>query len=404
MPIFEYQAMKTGGEAVNGVVTADSPRQAREQLRSKEIFVTALKPLQEAQAKPSLWHLPSSLTGRRLRDVALATRQFSTMLSSGLPMTEALEVLIEQVEDRRLSRAFRDVREKVTRGYTLADALAAHPAYFDPLYIGMVRAGEATGHLDEVLHQLAEFCQSEYRMRSRVTSILAYPLVMLVFGAAVVIFLLTFVVPRITAVLQENRVRLPTSTAILVGVADFLHWAWPFLIAGSVAAIFLLKAVARTPWGRWSLDSMKLKMPVAGELFRKQAIARFANTLSALLRSGLPALDALSIVKEVVDNQVIARSIQEVAEAVTAGQDLSTPLRGSGVFPPMIAHMVATGEQSGELEAVLEKVAKELDEEVEMIGQRLIALLEPLLIVLMAVVVAFIVLSIIQPILELSNF
>ncbi|MBI2194992.1 MAG: type II secretion system F family protein [Planctomycetes bacterium] len=404
MPVFEYQAMRTGGEPVSGIVTADSPRQAREQLRGKDIYVTSLKPLEQQARQTSLWRLPSSLTGRRLRDVGLATRQFATMLGSGLPLTEVLDVLIEQVEDRRLSRAFRDAREKVTRGYTLADALAAHPAYFDSLYVGMVRAGEATGHLDEVLGQIAEFCQKEYRMRSRVTAVLTYPCVLLVFGSAVVVFLLTFVVPRITAVLQENRVRLPTSTAILVGIADFLHAAWPLLLGGLAAGLFAFRAAARTEWGRWAIDSAKLRIPVVGELFRKQAVARFASTLAALLRSGLPALEALTIVRQVIDNQVIARSIRTVSEAVTAGQDISTPLRSAGVFPPMVAHMVATGEQSGHLEVVLDKVARELDEEVDLVGQRLIALLEPLLIIVMGVILAFIVLSVIQPILELSNF
>ena len=260
------------------------------------------------------------------------------------------------------------------------------------------------GRLAEVLAQLAEFCQSQYRIRSRVATVLTYPCIMLAVGMGVVVFLLTFVVPRVTSVLQDNNVPLPTSTAILVGVGSFLQDSWPMLLVAAIIAYFLIKAAAGTERGGWILDSVKLKIPLLGQLLRKQGIARFSATLAALLRSGLPALDALGIVREVVGNRVLARAIDDITEAVTAGQDLSSPLRRARVFPPMVSYMVATGEQSGKVDEVLERVAEELDEEVEITGQRLIALLEPLMIVMMAVVVAFIVLSIVQPILELSNF
>ena len=404
MPIFEYQAIKAGGERLDGVVTADTPRQARERLRGEDIFVTKLDPLAEANRAHGFWRLHRVLSGRKLRAVALSTRQVATMLGSGLPLTDALNALVEQVEDASLGRALQDVRDKVTRGYPLADALSAHPAFFDDLYLGMVRAGEASGRLAEVLAQLAEFCQTQYRIRSRVATILTYPCIMLTVGIGVVVFLLTFVVPRVTSVLQDNNVPLPTSTAILVGVGNFLQDSWPMLLVAATIAYFLMKGAAGTERGGWILDSVKLKVPLLGQLLRKQGIARFSATLAALLRSGLPALDALGIVREVVGNRVLARAIDDITEAVTAGQDLSSPLRRARVFPPMVSYMVATGEQSGKVDEVLERVAEELDEEVEITGQRLIALLEPLMIVMMAVVVAFIVLSIVQPILELSNF
>jgi type II secretory pathway component PulF len=196
---------------------------------------------------------------------------------------------------------------------------------------------------------------------------------------------------------------LPTSTATLVAIGQFMDSYWTVLVALALLAYLGVKAVGATSRGRWVLDSLKIRIPLVGPLLRKQAVARFSSTLSALLRSGLPALDALSVVREVVGNRVLAKEIDRIAEAVTAGKDLSSPLRASRVFPPMVAYMVATGEQSGQLDQILEKVAEELDEEVEMDGQALIALLEPALIVVMAVVVAFIVLSIVQPILELSN-
>lgn len=403
MPIFEYQAIQVGGEATNGIVTADSPRQAREQLRGQDVFVTDLKPVEGDSGRTPLWRLPSSLSGRRLRTVALATRQFSTMLGSGMPLTEAISALTEQVEDQRFARVLREVRERVTRGYPLADAMASHPNYFDRLYIGMVRAGEASGHLNEVLGQLAEFCHREYRVRSRVATLMTYPLVVMTVAVGVIIFLLSYVVPTIITIFQDNRLPLPLPTRILIAVSDFLHTWWLALGIGFIGLYPILRAIGETEKGRLVIDSFKLRIPIMGSLFKKQAISRFASTLSALLRSGLPMLDALGIIKEVVGNQVVANSVNEIAESVTAGQDLSAPLKNSDVFPPMVSYMVSTGEQSGQLDVVLGKVADELDEEVDIIGQRLIAFLEPLIILLLASVVAFIVLSIILPMLELSN-
>jgi general secretion pathway protein F len=402
MPVFQYQAIKVGGERTSGVLTADSPRQAREQLRSQDVYVTDLTTAGRSERR-STFSLPR-FRGRNLRAVSLATRQMATMLGTGLPLTEVLSALVEQVEDQSLRAVLRDVQEKVNTGFALADALSDYGAYFDELYVGMVRAGEASGRLSEVLAQLAEFCQRDYRIRSRVTSVLTYPAIMVVVGFAVVFFLLTFVVPRVTAVLQNNKVPLPTSTAILVGTGNFLSENWPYLLLGFIGLWIILNGAKRTERGGWLIDTVKLRIPLIGTLFRKQAVARFSSTLAALLRSGLPALDALGIVREVVGNRVIAKAIDEITEAVTAGQDLSMPLRSSPVFPPMVSYMVATGEQSGELDDVLDKVAEELDEEVEITGQRLISLLEPMLIVFMAVIVGFIVLSIVQPILELSNF
>lgn len=402
MPVFQYQAIKVGGERTSGVVTADSPRQAREQLQSQDVYVTALTTVGHAKGR-SNFAFPT-FRRRNLRAVSLATRQMATMLGTGLPLTDVLGALVEQVEDQSLRAVLRDVRERVNKGFSLADAFSEHITYFDELYVGMVRAGEASGRLSEVLSQLAEFCRRDYRMRSRVTSVLTYPAIMVVVGSGVVFFLLTFVVPRVTAVLQDNKVPLPTSTAILVGTGNFLSENWPYLLIGIIGLWLLFSVAKRTERGAWIIDTVKLKIPLLGTLFRKQAVARFSSTLGALLRSGLPALDALVIVREVVGNRVISQAIDEITEAVTAGQDMSMPLRNSSVFPPMVSYMVATGEQSGELDDILDKVAEELDEEVEITGQRLISLLEPMLIVFMAVIVGFIVLSIVQPILELSNF
>lgn len=232
---------------------------------------------------------------------------------------------------------------------------------------------------------------------------MTYPFVVMTVAVGVIIFLLSYVVPTIITIFQDNRLPLPLPTRILIAVSDFLHTWWLALGIGFIGLYPILRAIGETKKGRLVIDSFKLRIPIMGSLFKKQAISRFASTLSALLRSGLPMLDALGIIKEVVGNQVIANSVNEIAESVTAGQDLSAPLKNSDVFPPMVSYMVSAGEQSGQLDVVLGKVADELDEEVDIIGQRLIALLEPLIILLLASVVAFIVLSIILPMLELSN-
>jgi general secretion pathway protein F len=403
MPVYTYKALKEDGAAEAGVIDADSPKEARLKLKGRRLHVTDLEPLVQGREgrgrRLRLW--PGR---RRPEDVALITRQMATLLGSGIPMIGALTAVIDQVEATDLKAALMDIRERVSQGSALSEALAGHPLYFNDLYANMVRAGEAGGNLDKVLLRLADYLHAQNRMRSRVMAALTYPIIMLVIGVGVVAVLLTYVVPKILEVVQkQGKAALPLPTEILMAVSGFLAGYWWALGAAGVGLWLAYLQALRTPGGRLWIDTMKLRIPVLGNLMRKAAISRFAITLATLLESGLPVLEAMGVVKRVVDNALLADALEEVRRKVAEGADIATPLKQSRVFPPVVAYMIGVGEESGRLEELLKKTAQAYDEEVEVAAQKLTALLEPLMIVLMAFVVGFIVLSILLPILQMSN-
>lgn len=403
MPVFSYKALREDGGAEAGLVDADSPKDARLKLRERRLHVTDLQPAGGAGppggkgARRTLWRR------RRPEDVALLTRQMATLLGSGIPMIGAISAVIEQVESRDLKAALMDVRERVSQGGALSEALAAHAFYFSDLYVNMVRAGEAGGNLDQVLFRLADYLHAHNRTRARVTAALTYPAIMLVVGVGVVAVLLTYVVPKILEVIEKQRAGLPLPTEILMAVSTAVGRYWWAAVAAVAAAWIAYGRLRAIPGGRLWIDSAKLRVPVVGNLLRKASISRFAVTFGTLLESGLPVLEALAVVRRVVDNELLARALENVRQRVAEGADISTPLKQSQVFPPVVGYMIAVGEESGRLEELLKKIAQAYDEEVEVAAQKLTSLLEPLMIVLMAGVVGFIVMAIMLPILQMSN-
>jgi general secretion pathway protein F len=403
MPVYAYKALKEDGAADAGVIDADSPKEARLKLKGRRLHVTELEPLAQGRegGRRGLRIWPRR---RRPEEVALVTRQMATLLGSGIPMIGALTAVIDQVEITDLKAALMDVRERVSQGSSLSDALSGHPVYFNDLYANMVRAGEAGGNLDKVLLRLADYLHAQNRTRARVMAALTYPIIMLVIGVGVVAVLLAYVVPKILEVIQkQGKAALPLPTEILLAASRLMGGYW-WALLGAAAGLALAYAQARrTPAGKLWIDTMKLRIPVLGNLIRKAAISRFAITLATLLESGLPVLEAMGVVKRVVDNALLADALEDVRRKVAEGADIATPLKQSRVFPPVVAYMIGVGEESGRLEELLKKTAQAYDEEVEVAAQKLTALLEPVLIVLMAFVVGFIVLSILLPILQMSN-
>ncbi len=292
------------------------------------------------------------------------------------------------------------MKEEITAGNSLAEALAKHPNYFSDLYVNMVRAGEASGTLDVVLGRIADYLQKQASLKSKVVSAITYPCIMVTVAIAVVIFLMSFVVPKITAVLLERGQQLPWITQLLKTVSEFIRDFWIIMAVGVVAAIFLFKALLATEAARLRFDTFRLSMPILGPLFSKQAISRFCLTFSTLLRSGLPALDALKIVALVVNNARLTQVINDIHQRIMEGADIATPIKRSKVFPPMIGYMVAVGEQSGQLEEVLERIAENYEEELDHAIQRLTSLLEPVIIIVLAVVVSFIIAAVLLPLLN----
>jgi len=403
VPVYAYRGLSNDGRAIAGVVDAESPRGARLKLRRTGVFPTELNEEQAAAARRP--GLTLARLGERVstQELAAATRQLATLIGAGLPLVEALGALAEQNDRQQLRRALIQIRERVTEGGALADALADQPRLFSPLYVNMVRAGEASGALDIVLERLAAYLESQARLLGKVRTALAYPAVMLVLGSSILFFLVSYVVPKVTRIFQETQQQLPMLTVALIAVSGFMaRWWWLLALLTAVAALGL-RAYARTPAGRARIDRATLRLPYAGGLLQKLALARFARTLSTLLASGIGLLQALDIVRNVVNNTLLARAIENARDAIREGQSIAPPLRESGLFPPLVVHMVAVGEQSGQLESMLAKAADAYDNDVENAVAALTTVLEPLMIVFMGMVVLFIVLAILMPIFELNR-
>ncbi len=403
MPVYAYSGLSPQGKNVSGIIDAENPRAARSKLRRSGVFPTDLA---EARTEPTRREARS--LGRFFervgpQDLAIVTRQLSTLVSAGLPLVECLSALIDQVDRERLKRMLSQIREQVNEGSSLADAMAQHPRIFTDLYVNMVRAGEASGALDVVLLRLADYTESSSQLRRKITSALVYPSIMVVLGGGIMFFLLTYVVPRITRIFVESKQVLPLPTRFLIGLSGFLSaWWWVFALMAAAATIGF-RYYLRTPAGRYAYDRFTLRAPVFGKLFQKVAVARFSRTLSTLLRSGIGLLQSLDIVKNIVNNRVLLEAIESARDAIREGQSIAPPLNRSGFFPPLMIHMIAVGERSGQLEEMLARTADAYEGEVDTTLSTLTTALEPAIIVLMGAVVAFIVLSILLPIFQMSQ-
>ncbi len=444
MPIYEWKGFDSRGRKASGVVDADSPRDARVKCKRQGKLVTdvvelrggkkvrtesAAEALQAKSARkerraaeasgtyrqPLMARLKERFsaargrdrgavrTKKRIEEISTFVRQLATLTRAGIPITESLRAIIEQTENKRLNVLFRDIRERISQGSPTADALAGHPEYFDDLAVAMIRAGEASGHLDEVLLRLANYLQRQTKVRNKVVAALTYPAIMLIVGVIVVSILITFVVPKITAMLEAQDQSLPLPTQILVAISDFFRNFWwvPVLVfIGGLAAFNIYYSTER---GRLRVDSRMLRMPLFGDLLRKQAIARFAQTFATLLRSGVSVVHCLEINQRTLGNRLMEKTISEVRERIVEGQDIATPIKASGVFPPLVGYMIAVGEQSGELDNMMVQVAESYEEEVDLSIQRFTSLIEPLLIIVLASMVGFIILSILLPVLQLTS-
>jgi general secretion pathway protein F len=397
------------GRNTRGFVDADSARAARSKLRRDGVFLTDLS--ESAAEKQSNAGSGASRNisfdlsrFRRVSplDLALATRQLSTLIGAGVPLVQALAALSEQVEGARLKGVIGQIKDRVNEGSTLGDAMAAAGVFSD-LYVGMVHAGEAGGALEQVLERLAEYLEGQVRLRNKVGSILIYPSVMFVFACVVVAALVIFVLPQISELLLSLNRPLPFATRAVIGLSEFMLSYWWAVLAGIVLFSILARAVLRTESGRVRFDRVKLRLPVVGRTVRLIAISRFTRTLSTMLEGGLPIVRALDTAKHVANNAVLGAAIDAARDSVTEGQSLAQPLRASGEFPPIVIHMVEVGERSGDLESMLKKVADTYEEQVETSISRLMALLEPLLILLMVGVVLVIIMSVLVPLLSITN-
>jgi general secretion pathway protein F len=418
MPVFEYRGLTPAGKQVKGLLEADSSRMLRQQLRRSGVFLTDVLAEREAtpkrtngaalEARPALGSREVQL-GRLFRgrvtseDVAIFTRQLSTLLHAGVTLVEALTALVDQTEKERLKRIISDVKSRVNEGSSLADALAEHGRTFGNLYINMVRAGEASGALDAVLARLADFTEGQAKLRQKVIGTLIYPVIMTIIGSGILALLMTVVVPKVTKIFESMKVALPWTTRLLIFVSNTLADWWWLLLPAFIAAVVLARRWTRSPKGRPVWDRWVLEAPVFGSLIRMLALARFSRTLATLLKSGVPLLTAMDITKNVVSNGVLSAVVENARDAIREGESIAGPLKRSGEFPPLVHHMIAIGERSGQLEEMLLNVADSYETQVNVRIGALTALLEPLIIVAMGVAVAFVAFSILMPILQLNT-
>lgn len=405
MPVFEYKALNQAGKAVQGLREADSPKSLRATLRREGVFLTDVLGQKQADAQAAREvNVRRWVLGRiSAQDLAIATRQLAVLVHAGIPLVEALTALVEQVDKEKLKRVLGDVKQRVNEGASLGDALGAHPRVFGDLYVNMIRAGEQSGALEIVLVRLADFTESQARLRSKILGTMAYPAAMMVIGSLVLGVLFTVVIPRLTKIFQDTKATLPWMTRALIGFTSIVtQWWWALLLLAA-GAIWGFLRWRRTPAGRARWHRFVLTVPVFGRLARIIAIGRFARTLSTLLKSGVPLLVSMDIVKNVVGNVRLAEVIEQARDAIREGESIAAPLKRSGEFPPLVHHMVAVGERSGALEEMLANVASAYEDQVETTVAALTSLLEPIMIVAMGCVVAFIVFSILMPILQINT-
>ena len=344
----------------------------------------------------------------RTRDICMLARQLATLIRAGMPLVPALSALVEQsrgvqAQDNALAEVVEQVAKDVNSGSTLADALSKHPKVFSNLFVNMVAAGETSGALEEVLFRLAEILEKRVNLAAKVKSAIAYPLMMVVVAVAVVTFLMSVVVPSITDIFIEMNRTLPWPTIMLISISDFMRTYWTLIAAVVCLAFFGAVAAYRTEKGRLYADRTKLKLPLFGGLFLKLEVARLSRTLGILLVSGIPILSALDIAKQVIQNRVIAGALDSVKDLVSKGDAIANAIRKTGLFPPIVHHIITTGQASGNLEEGLINIADMYEDEVELTTKTLTSLLEPLILLFMGAVVGFIVLAILLPIFDINQ-
>lgn len=405
MAVYEYKALSADGKAISGIIDADNPKNARQKLRKQGIFPTDVY---EGRGEKKLnlsreVDFKKYLTRVKPEDVAMLTRQLATLVGAGVPLIESLSAVTGQLENEKLKLAMTEVREKVNEGTSLAEALRAHPVIFSDLFVNMVAAGEQSGALDTVLNQLADYTESQVELRGKVVGALTYPFIMVAVSALLIGLLFVFVIPKITKIFTGMKITLPWTTRLLIATSNFVINYWYLVLVGGVALVYGLSRYLKTPRGSYLYDKYTLRAPIFGNLLRMVALSRFSHTLATLLASGVPLLNALKIVRNIVNNQIIATAIDQARDSIQEGHSIAEPLKRSGEFPSLATHMIAIGERSGQLESMLQKVGQSYEQQIDRMVSTMTTLLQPIMIVVMGGIVFFIALSILLPMLQITQ-
>ena len=416
MARYKFTALDSKGKEVHGEIEADSQSAAVARIREKQYFPTKVEELAggagAAPAKKSGGKggmqmeikLPKFMQGRvKAKQLTAFTRQMSTLVNAGLPLMRALRVLQRQEKNAALRDAVVQMAESIESGSTFAEALAAHPKIFDRLFVNMVKAGEIGGVLDVVLARLAEFQEKAEKIKGKVKSAMTYPIVVLVMALSILGFLMTYIVPKFADIFGDlmGGKGMPALTQFVMNASDTMVNRFPLVLIVLVVIVVVLKLLAKTEKGRLGIDQFKLHAPVFGTLISKNSISRFTRTLGTLMSAGVPVLQALNIVKETVGNEVIARAVTTIHDAVKEGENMAPPIASSKVFPPMVVSMVEVGEETGALPDMLMKIADSYDDDVDNAVAAMTSIIEPLLIIFLAIVVGTIVIALFMPLVSI---
>jgi type IV pilus assembly protein PilC len=396
---YDYKVRDRAGSLVTGQLVGDSELLVLRKLRDM-----GLTPIEVKKAGVGLKMEFSLRPGRvKLKDLAVFCRQFATMVNSGLPILRALSILADQTSNKELGRVLTAVRTDVEQGASLSGALQKHPKAFNELFIAMVKSGETGGVLDDVLIGLADTIENEVQLRRKIKSAMAYPVVVVGLVVLIMAAMLLFIVPQFETIYATLGSELPVPTQLLLGASKALQTYWWEVILLAVAGRYGFRRYKATQSGRLRVDAVKIRVPVFGPLFHKVALARFSSTLAMLLKSGVPILQALDIVKDTVNNKVLARAIDDVKGSVREGESIAKPLARHGVFPPMVVQMLAVGEETGAVDTMLGKVAEFYNQEVEATVEALTSLIEPLLIAFVGAGVGAAVVALYMPMFNIIN-
>jgi general secretion pathway protein F len=400
MALYSYKAISKDGKEGKGTLTAESVSQAKQKAKSMGLLLLDIKEQKaETQKKGTI----SLGTGVNIQDLSLMTRQLATLIKARIQIVEALSALVDQSDNPKLRVILAEVRQKVNEGSSLAGALSDYPKIFNNVYVNMVEAGESSGTLDVVLARLAEFTESQQKLKTKIKGAMIYPAIMVIFGSLMMGIIFVFVIPKITKIFISMNKKLPIQTEISIWISNFIkdYW-WAIIIAVVLSWISFIK-YTNTKKGEFRWHKLLLRLPVVGDLIVMINVSRFCSTLATLLNSGVPILVAMKIVKNLIGNVLIQNAVEEAKISISEGASLAGPLQKSGHFPSMVTHMIKLGEKSGELEPMLEIIAENYKDQVDAKLSGLTSTLEPLMMVGMGMAVGFIVFSVVVPMMDLNT-
>lgn len=401
MPNFTYKAKDGKGKLLQGAMEADSRIVVTNRLQAMGYFPIDVR-ADESKKKKAEGFGGFFQKRIKTKDITSMNRQMADLIAAGIPLVKALTIITNQTPNESLKEIISRVSSDVQGGDTLALAMSRHPRIFSKLYCAMVRAGEIGGMLDSILERLADFAEVEEEIRGKIKAALAYPVVMVVAGIGAIVVLMTVVIPRILKIFSDLHQTLPLPTQILISILDFVKGNWYFLVGGLAIAVIAFWRFIKTEEGKLLWHTFQLRIPIIGDLVKKQQVARFARTLGSLLKNGVSILNSLEIVKEVMSNRIVKDEMSRVSDAITQGSGIAAPLRDSKVFPPVVVNMISIGEETGRLPDVLLRVAASYEMEVDRSVKTMTSLIEPLIILGMGLVVAFVVISMLLPIFTLD--